>query len=289
VREVAVIVVLYRGGGTAVRCVEALHAAWDGAPTSAHSLKVIAVDNASRDGTPERLRAAHPSVNLVMQDRNTGFAAACNRGLREVAPDVLVAFLNPDVAVGPGFFRALLKVTWDDTLGGIGPQIRSADGSLEQSARAFPTAATGVFGRTTLLSRVFPGAKATQRQLLAQPERGRVAVDWVSGACLITSRQVIDAVGPFDEGYWMYWEDADWCRRATDLGFRIEYHPELLVRHHQGSSSRSRPFTTIVAFHRSAARYYRTRVTRSRLSGPLAQIALGGRLLVKLAEAAIRR
>ncbi len=287
--EVAVIAVLYRGGETAIHCLESLFTAWDAAPTSAHSLRVIAVDNASGDGTPERLREAHPSIVLMMQDRNSGFAAACNRGLREVPPHALIVLLNPDVAVDAGFFRALLTATWDDTLAGIGPQIRSPDGSLEQSARAFPTAVTGAFGRTTLLSRVFPHSKAAGRQLLAQPGSGTVAVDWVSGACLITTRQIIDTVGPFDEGYWMYWEDADWCRRAANLGLRIEYHPEMLVVHHQGSSSKSRPFATIVAFHRSAARYYRTHVARSSLGGAMAQTALGARLLVKLAATVLRR
>ena len=165
----------------------------------------------------------------------------------------------------------------------VGPLVVGADGEVEQSARRFPTMRTGLFGRTSLAARVLP--EAARDQLLARPEQGPTDVDWVSGACLVIDGGALAHVGPLDEGYFMYWEDADWCRRAAGLGLRIQYRPELVVHHAQGSSSSARPFMTTIAFHRSAFRYYARHVARSRSGRAVAAIGqvrgdarLGGRV-----------
>lgn len=287
--EIAVVTVVYRAGDQALQWADALERAWAPLKASEHSLRVIAVDNASGDETPDRLRSAAPFVTLLQQPGNLGFAAGCNRGLSEVGRDELVVLLNPDVMVHSTFFETLVAIEWPDRLAAIGPQIQTSDGNIEQSARSFPTLATGAFGRTTLLSRLLPGSRAVRRQLLADPSRGVVRVDWVSGACLIAPRDRFESVGLLDEAYWMYWEDADWCRRAANTGYEVEYHPELLAMHIQGSSSRTRPVRTIVAFHRSAARYYARHVAKSRSGAVAASTMLVARLLLKLAVTGARR
>lgn len=286
--EIAVVTVVYRAGDQVLRWAYALEQAWTRLEPTEHRLRVIAVDNASGDDTPDRLRSSAPFVELLEEPVNRGFAAGCNRGLAEIESEALVVLLNPDVIVDPAFFETLVAIEWPASLAAIGPQIHTGEGSLEQSARSFPTLATGAFGRTTLLSRLIPNTPAVRRQLLADPARGAATVDWVSGACMIVPRDRFQSVGLLDEAYWMYWEDADWCRRAANHGLEVEYHPELLAVHMQGSSSAARPFRTIFAFHRSAARYYARHVARSPAGAAVASVMLLMRLLFKLAVMGLR-
>jgi N-acetylglucosaminyl-diphospho-decaprenol L-rhamnosyltransferase len=285
----AVITVLYRSDQAVLAWADALQRA-RAAVKATHHVDVIAVDNASGDGTAGRVRARAPWITVLEQPENRGFAAGCNVGLGAVADSTsIVVLLNPDVLVPEDFFVRLATLRWPREVGAIGPRVLTPQGAIEQSARAFPTLLTGTFGRTSLLSRLFPTNHLTRSQLLADPEGGPRTVDWISGACLIAPADCFTRVGRLDEGYWMYWEDADWCRRAHDLGMRIEYRPELVVTHRQGSSSRLRPWRTTVAFHRSAARYYCRHVARSPLEAGLATALLAGRLALKLAAAAGRR
>jgi GT2 family glycosyltransferase len=217
---------------------------------------------------------------------NLGFAAGCNAGIELAADADVIALINPDVAVREDFFERLAKLQWPDELGARGPLVLSCSGDVEQSARGFPGARTALFGRTSLLSRIFSGSQAARRELRADPSAGAVKVDWVSGATLIAPRSRFETVGPLDAGYFMYWEDADWCRRAHDAGMRIEYEPTLVVEHLQGSSSRSHRLATTVAFHRSAFRYWRMHVARNPVSLGAAAVALTLRCALKLSALA---
>lgn len=285
--RIAVISVLFRGGDSVSRWVAALERARADVGHRAH-VSVIAVDNASGDGTAERVRTAAPWITVLALPFNAGFAAGCNAGLSLVSGDAIVVLLNPDVAVSPEFFARISELEWDGQLAAVGPQIQTPDGDLEQSARAFPSVATAFFGRTTLLSRLLPESRMAQSQL--RSTRGaQLRVDWVSGACLIAPAERFRRIGPLDEGYWMYWEDADWCRRAYANRLRVEYRSDIVVVHHQGSSSRARPFRTVAAFHRSAARYYRRHVARNRVEALAAGVALALRATLKLSITALRR
>jgi GT2 family glycosyltransferase len=241
------------------------------------------VDNASADGTPALLSSSRAWVEVICLPENRGFAAGCNVGIAAADHLPIVALINPDVFLDEGFFVRLQQLRWPADVAAVGPCIRGSDGSVEQSARRFPTASTGAFGRTTLLSRLLPEVAATRRQLLADPTRGTQEVDWVSGACLVISRSHLDAVGLLDANYFMYWEDADWCRRAFAQGLRIRYEPELEAVHEQGTSAATEPVVTIVAFHRSAYRYYRLHVGQSRLQKYVAGALLAARCVIKMA------
>ena len=281
-----VITVVYRAGDRVLAWADALDRARGASPVPVHA---IAVDNASGDGTAERLHAAAPWVDLLPQSENLGFARGCNVGIAHLQPADVAVFLNPDVTVAEDFFAQLATEPLGPEIAAIGPQVTGADGALEQSARAFPSFLTGLFGRTSLLARMLPASRATKGQLLADPAAGSGRVDWVSGACLIARQETLATVGGFDEGYWMYWEDADWCRRATDRGLAVEYRPELRVTHHQGSSSKVLPVRTTVAFHRSAARYYRLHSARTPIDAALVFAVLMARAAAKLAAARLRR
>jgi GT2 family glycosyltransferase len=284
--RVRVITVTYRAGDAVEAWAAALAAAWrarDGATDD--RLVVIAVDNASPDDTPQRLRVRAPFVTLLAQPANRGFASGCNVGLRTSEPGEVVVVMNPDVTLSEDFFRVLAGLDWPASLAVRGPRVVGRDGAAEQSARTFPTLATGLFGRTSLLARLLPHSAPVRRQLLARPDAGAADVDWISGACMIAPHERWAAVGPFDEGYFMYWEDADWCRRAHDLLLRARYEPSLVVSHRQGSSSAWRPVATIVAFHVSAWRYHRKHGPSGLARDAVAAVGLLGRAALKLALA----
>jgi GT2 family glycosyltransferase len=196
--------------------------------------------------------------------------------------------LNPDVELRENFMTRLVELEWPADLAARGPAIRTPEGEVEQSARAFPTARTGLLGRTSLLARLWPSSPGVRRELRADPDAGTTEVDWVSGACFVAPASRFAAIGELDEGYFMYWEDADWCRRANDRGYRIEYEPALVVTHCQGASAGSRPLLTTIAFHRSALRYWRRNVSGSPAATGLAAVALSARCAVRLVSAAAR-
>jgi N-acetylglucosaminyl-diphospho-decaprenol L-rhamnosyltransferase len=285
--RIGVVIVTFRGGETVARALAALARARaelrSPAPPS-----VIVVDNASRDGTIERVKNHAPWAHLVELPRNVGFSAAANVGIGQLSETDVIVLLNPDVEVQPDFLRRVAALEWPATVAARGPSIFDAHGKLEQSARGFPRAQTAFLGRSSMLARLRPTSRLLQRDLLADREHGARVVDWLSGACLIIPTARFQSIGVLDPGYFMYWEDADWCHRARERSYVVIYEPSLTVTHYQGASSRSRWIATTLSFHRSAFRYWRTNVARSKASTLGAAVALTIRCALKIAGFAVR-
>jgi N-acetylglucosaminyl-diphospho-decaprenol L-rhamnosyltransferase len=286
VSKLGVVMVTYRAGDRVAASLGALADARDRLPPE-HELLAVIVDNASGDGTVDRVRERAPWADLVALRANRGFAAGCNVGIGRAAHAEVIVLLNPDVEVASDFLARVASLEWPPDVAARGPAILDGRGQVEQSARGFPRARTALLGRTSLLARIRPASPLLREELLADPGAGARPVDWVSGACLIAPAQRFGAVGPLDEGYFMYWEDADWCRRAHAMGYSVVYEPQLTVTHHQGSSSRHRSMAATIAFHRSALRYWRKHMARSPASTALAGAALSMRCAFKLAAVAI--
>ena len=257
---VDVIVVNFNSSVLARRAVES--AAADLAP---HDWRAIVVDNASADGAAAL--AGLPRTTVVANATNRGFGAAVNQAAASsTAP--LLWILNPDCVVHAGAFGALaatLDAHPDCAI--AAPQLLNADGSVQASARGNPTAWTGLFGRNTLLTKFFPDAAPTRRNLpardLAVSGVESAPVDWVMGAAMLIRRAMFDAAGGFDERYFLYWEDADLCRRLWRRGYATRYVPGARVTHDGGVSARSDSALATRAFHSSAYRYYATHVVPS--------------------------
>ena len=144
------------------------------------------------------------------------------------------------------------------------PRLLNGDGSVQASARGEPSAWTGLFGRHGLLTRLFPASAAARRNLpaadLVQADVDSAIVDWVMGACMLIRRDRFAEVGGFDERYFLYWEDADLCRRLRARGYETRYVPGAQVVHVGAVSSGTRSSFATREFHRSAYRYYATHV-----------------------------
>lgn len=220
-------------------------------------IEVIVVDNASSDGSQEMIRAEFPHVRLISNDRNRGFTAANNQGLNLSRGRTLL-LLNPDAEL---LDDALLTMTryMDDhpEVGALGPQLRYPDGSPQSSRRRFPTLATGLV-ESTILQEWWPDNRLIRRYTVADRGDDLVQeVDWLVGACLLVRRQAYEEVGGLDEGYFMYSEEMDWCRRLKDAGWRIIYLPTAVVIHHEGKSSEQVVAARHIHFHSSKVRYFR--------------------------------
>ena len=260
---VCVIVVSFNSGDEANACVRSV-----AGDLAAVDWQAIVVDNASRDGSGDRLTPT-PQVQVVRNATNRGFGSAVNQAARLTrAP--LLWLLNPDCRVEPGAFAALRETLDRHAECAIAaPQLLNADGTVQASARGEPTAWTGLFGRHGLLARLLPRAAMTRRNLqsadLVAAGAASTAVDWVMGASMLVRREMFDAVGGFDERYFLYWEDADLCHRLRDRGWSTRFVPRARVIHSGGASAKTSSRLAIRAFHQSAYRYYATHVVRSPL------------------------
>lgn len=222
------------------------------------SYEVIVVDNASTDGVVGMLRKEWPEVRVVEMGSNAGFARANNRGLA-LARGRHLMLLNPDTRAQPGSLATLatfLEATPDAAI--AAPMLVYPNLTDQGTARSFPTAAAAIFGRRSLLTRLWPSNRWSRRYLMGRSRGGAdpFQVDWVSGAAMLVRREAIDRVGGLDEGFFMHWEDADWCHRMKDAGGAVYCVPSARIVHHEGGSRRGWPPAQLRAFHRGAYRYY---------------------------------
>jgi N-acetylglucosaminyl-diphospho-decaprenol L-rhamnosyltransferase len=267
------VVVNYNAGDHLIGCVRSLRAAGVD--------RIVVVDNASIDGSPQALRAADPDVEVVDAGANLGFGTAVNRGAARVGSPLLLV-LNPDTVLEPGAVKALIvALDADPSLGIVGPRIEEPDGTWYPSARSFP-AMRDAIGHA-FLGLMLPRNRFTRRYRMLDADRSVAArVDWVSGACMLVRRRCFDQVGGFDEAYFMYGEDVDLCWRAWKAGWAVGYEPSGRVVHVQGVSTDRHPYRMIAAHHRSLLRFWwrSTPAGRRLLLAPFVTAGLGLRLLL---------
>jgi N-acetylglucosaminyl-diphospho-decaprenol L-rhamnosyltransferase len=266
----AVLIVNYRTYEALNRCLVSL------APHLTADDEVVVVDYESDAAQLARAVAGRVGVVTVARTDNRGFAAGVNlAAARSRAPFLLL--LNPDTIVEGPVIQALETwLTSHPDVGVAGARVLNGDGTVQQTARRFPDVTTLLGGRTGWLTRRFPGNWLSRRNLLGQGTNAPVEVDWLSGACLMTRREVFDEIGGFDESFFLYWEDADYCHRVARAGFRRMYVPAAApVRHLVGASAHGDPAPAIRAFHASAFRlYWKQASPVGRLAVPLVRAGL---------------
>ncbi len=224
--------------------------------------RVTVVDSGSPAETPEMVAREFPEARLI-QLGNVGFSAANNRVLAEASGDRAATrylLLNPDTEVRAGTIDAALKrLDLEPRVGMVGVRLVTSDGSFDHAAkRSFPTPLAAL-AHFSGLGRL-PGApeRLTQYRAtwLGEDEPG--PVDAVNGAFMLVRREAVLQVGPLDEGYWLYMEDLDWCRRFAAAGWTVFYEPAGTALHVKGGSSPDRRRARQeIAFHRGMGRFYR--------------------------------
>ena len=218
------------------------------------SLEIIVVDNGSKDGSAEMVEREFPSVHLVRNADNRGFAAANNVAIRR-ATGRYILLLNPDTVVRPDTIATLAGYLDSHPRTGIcGPRILFPDGSFQSCGYRFPT----VLSEIRQSKNVNKAMKALVRPetFVADLPESR-EVDWVDGACFMIRRDVIEAIGPLDEQYFLYAEELDWCFNARKAGWAIAAVPAAEMVHHLGQSSSQVSDRSLVYFMDTRLRYYR--------------------------------
>jgi N-acetylglucosaminyl-diphospho-decaprenol L-rhamnosyltransferase len=251
-------------------------------------IRLLVHDNASSDGTVEALAREVPEADVVACPDNLGFAAGMNRLLaRSDAPWFLA--LNPDAWPEPGAIGTLVATAAQWPLAAaVAPLLLRPDGSLEHSTTPFPSIEVAAMCAVGGYQRWAP-RRAEELMLVGSwhHERPR-QVDWAVGAALLMPRSIADQVGGWDERFFMYAEDLEWCWRATRMGFEIRFEPAAVVRHVGGaSSSKTYGSTTPLAYMRNTYRTYR------RFHGPLSTLGYRALNLIgcarQLAASTLRR
>ncbi len=250
--RVSAVVVNYNARDHLLECVRSLRAEGVG--------DVVVADNGSRDGSAEALARSDPEAVFLPTGGNLGYGAGANRGVA-VCRGELLLICNADVTVEPGAVKALAAaLDADEGLALVGPRIEEPDGSLYPSSRTFPTI-VDAFGHA-FLGLVVPANRFTRRYRMLDWDHAHAGpVDWVSGACFLARRSAWDALGGFEESYFMYAEDVDLCWRAWQGDWRVGYEPAARVTHVRGVSTDQAAYRMIVAHHRSLLRFYRRSTT----------------------------
>jgi N-acetylglucosaminyl-diphospho-decaprenol L-rhamnosyltransferase len=239
------VIVNYNGGEMLVDCVRS--ALLEGMPAK----QIVVVDNGSRDISLAGVAKNFPTIQIVRNRCNAGFARAVNQGLAHTTGDFIL-LLNNDAQLQPGALRAFAEA-FDSIprLAIAGGQLRYPDGRMQNAIARFPTLISELLPHT-LLEWIHPdrfkGTVATGNP---------IEVESVIGACLAVRRAVLATLGLLDEDYFFFYEETEWCQRAQRLGFQVYHLPGARALHLQGGTARHFRGRARVEFQRSKLIFFK--------------------------------
>ncbi|HYY32209.1 MAG TPA: glycosyltransferase family 2 protein [Gaiellaceae bacterium] len=248
--QVDVVVVSFNSRRHLRACVDPL--------SQATGINVVVVDNASSDGSLDSI--GDLDVVRIPFPENRGFAHGCNAGWRSGrAPFVL--FLNPDAVIDQASVRTLVGLLDRDAkAGAVGPRIVNRDGLLEFSQRRFPRVCS-TYARALFLHRLFPRVPWVDEVIRDENAYDRAgSPDWISGACILVRRSLLERLEGLDEDFFLYGEDKDLCRRLRDTGYEVRYEPRAVCVHEGGGSAPRAALLPVLAA--SRLRYAEKHLTR---------------------------
>ncbi|WP_371158393.1 glycosyltransferase family 2 protein [Jannaschia sp. 2305UL9-9] len=251
--EIVVSIINYRTGDLTLDCVASVLADFQAsAITAGH---VVVVDNASGDGSDDQIAdwiAAHPEapVTLVRSPVNGGFSDGHNRGMAARKAQFYL-ILNSDAVLRPGFCQAILTAAAAHPDAGLlAPQLEDPDGTIQTSNFRRPSPASEVIrgARTGLVTRLL-----RRWDVPIAPPVPTGAADWASFACILLRGRMVDAIGPMDDGYFLYFEDTEYCLRAQRAGWDLVHVPQARAVHFRGGSG---PVKAMERARRRLPRYF---------------------------------
>jgi hypothetical protein len=247
--DLSIVIVSYNARADLEACLDSLMAA---APAIPH--EIVVVDNASTDGSAQAAASRAPRVRLIRQDRNAGFSAGNNVGIKATA-GALILLLNSDTIVPSGAIDRLVeRLRASHAAAAAGPRLVDGSGRAELS-----------FGPM-----ISPVAELKQKAIVGLHDRGfgpvsrwveratsrEQFVDWVSGAALLVHRRDAEAAGLLDERFFLYTEDVDFCAALRARGRRILFTPAAQITHLRGRSRATAPRAMNAAYRRSQVAFY---------------------------------
>jgi GT2 family glycosyltransferase len=216
-------------------------------------VECVVVDNDSRDGSADMVAAEFPSVKLYRAPRNLGFAAGVNEGVRR-SKGRYVLLLNPDAELlDDSLARMVAFLDSHPRAAAVGPQLEYADGARQHAAFTFPTLPMIFLDYFPLHGRILESRLNGRYPPADEPH----LIDHPLGACMLVRREAFDDVGLFDEDFFIYCEEVDWCLRAQRKGWQIYHLPAARARHLSAASTSQQRDAMLVELHRSRLRLYR--------------------------------
>lgn len=221
----AVVLVCWNNKAYLEACLQSLYDA-----AIRHPLEVVVVDNGSSDGSQDMLRDRFPEVRIVQNDSNVGLARACNQGI-DATRSSFVLLLNNDTIVNRPSLEALIDfMAATPRAGAVGGRLLNEDGSVQAEYNRFSTLGEEFLVATRLGELLWPGYPSHHRS------RSVRQVDWLCSACLLLRRRAVEEVGPLDEGYFIYGDEADLQFRLKAGGWEVYYLPDATTIHFGGRS-----------------------------------------------------
>jgi hypothetical protein len=217
--------------------------------------ETIVVDNASRDGSAEMVRQSHPAVHLIANSENVGYCRGNNQGIGVTTGDFIV-LLNPDTEVTEGAMERLVGFLREHLdVGIVGPMLKAPSSFTQPNGTRFPSFEGQLLEATGLrrwMENRYIGITYGRTDFSQTAQ-----VDVVCGACLLARRDVFTALGGLDENLVMYFDEADFCRRARALGWKTWYVADACVFHHWMRSVSQQPIASTIRLYRSQLLYFR--------------------------------
>ena len=226
---------------------------------------ILIVDNASTDGTTEMIARDFPTIQLLQNTKNHGFAAGCNQGIRACASDFIL-LLNPDTMLRPATLRKLTDtMRAHPDIGACGPRVLNTDGTLQPSCRRFPTLGAMVCDELGL-GRLFPHSRRLAKYRMNGWHHDETRqVDQLMGSCLLLRRAALEHIGLLDERFFLYFEEVDLCQRLYQTGWRVVFVADVTVTHLGGESSKTDPRNSLGHRYSSLFAFYRKHYPRWKL------------------------
>lgn len=257
----------------------------DSLPAAASGLTYdVAIVN---NGEPSAVldEAADKGATVIEAGENLGYGKAANLAVRDFSGDWLLV-VNPDVRFEPGSIAAMVAAAGRFPKGGVfGPKILTPEGTVYPSIRRFPRLGTGA--GHAIFGEIWPGNPWTRAYKSNGSTNQTHAVDWLSGACLLIRRQAFQAVGGFDENFFMFFEDTMLGEQMRRSGWQSVFVHDAVVTHDQGKSWREQPAAMLRAHHESAYKYL-ARIYGAPYQAPI-RWAIKGALKLRLAILLKRR
>lgn len=239
---VSIIVVNFNGGEFTPACLESIPA----------GAEIIVVDNGSKDGSPDAIAEKFPSVLILRNSANLGFARAVNQGIA-ASKGRYLCLLNNDARLSPDTLSMLTSyMDAHPEVGMAAPQLMHDDGRKQHSFDNFPSLATALLNKS-LLRILSPGRYPSKKQDYAEPRE----VESVIGACMMVRRDVVDRIGPLDETFFLFLEETDWCLRCWRAGHKVVFVPGSRVVHLQGKTRDKVRVRGRIEYTRSFFAYFR--------------------------------
>jgi GT2 family glycosyltransferase len=255
--KISVVIVSWNAKAFLLKCIDSIIS-----QRGADSLEIVVVDNASKDGSPEAVKANYPQVKLIANDDNYGFAKANNIGIRVTTGDYLF-LINSDVVVSEGCFAKTMRYMDEHPeIGMLGPKIVGQDGNVQRSCMGYPSL-WSVLCRALALDSLFPRSKLFGSHLLTYWDHNDTRpVEVINGCFWVVRRTAMEQVGLLDERFFIYAEDIDWSKRFNEGGWQVVFFSEAEALHYGGASSSNAPIRFDIEAQRASYQYWQKHHSR---------------------------